>query len=179
MPGDVFERDCAERMGAPFKRRPANALNVEIGAPQDRCRLKTPSSWRGADPRAARWLASGGSALVLGLCGGNCPRLAQRSVDEERRSAPLGVADAVFEVARHVLGGAVLKDVDERASVGPYRTAVGETVLYGAFGGGDCVEQCVDADLFNVARWFVWRVGIDGTRRALRRHFAKAQEACG
>ena len=49
-------------------RRPANALNIEVGAPSPRCRLKTPEEWGAADPRAARWLLSGGSPYVLGVC---------------------------------------------------------------------------------------------------------------
>jgi len=49
-------------------RRPVNGLNIEIGEPQGRCRLRTPPHWGDADPRAARWLWSGGSPLVLGLC---------------------------------------------------------------------------------------------------------------
>jgi hypothetical protein len=60
--------DCPERIVLGVERRPANALNLEIGAPQDRCRCLTPEEWGAADPRAVRWLSSGGSALVLGAC---------------------------------------------------------------------------------------------------------------
>ncbi len=54
------------KLGVPA--RPANALNVEVGTPVPRCRLRTPAHWNGVDPRASRWLLSGGSALVLGHC---------------------------------------------------------------------------------------------------------------
>lgn len=57
------------QLGVPS--RPANALNVEVGQPLPRCRLRTPEHWGDADPRAARWLLSGGSPLVLGLCAPN------------------------------------------------------------------------------------------------------------
>lgn len=59
---------CSERVEMDVPRRPANALNVEVGTPLPRCRLKTPASWRGFDPRATRWLLSGGDPLVLGPC---------------------------------------------------------------------------------------------------------------
>ena len=63
---------CPNRIPIALERRPGNALNVEIGQPMDRCRLRTPEHWRGAS--AARWLASGGSPLVLGICSrGACP----------------------------------------------------------------------------------------------------------
>lgn len=71
-----LRRTCPERIEPPALRRPANALNVETGAPAARCRLKTPESWGDADPRAVRWLWSGGSPLVLGKCAcPGCPRL--------------------------------------------------------------------------------------------------------
>lgn len=70
-----FARACPERVELEVPRRPANALNVEVGAPRARCRLKPPEAWNGADPRAARWLLSGGSPLVLGTClCTKCPR---------------------------------------------------------------------------------------------------------
>lgn len=66
---------CPNRVEPAAERRPANALNVEIGAPMDRCRLRTPAHWRGAG--ALRWLASGGSPLVLGVCcASKCPERA-------------------------------------------------------------------------------------------------------
>lgn len=65
---------CPQRIALPVPRRPGNALNVEIGSPVPRCRCRTPESWGGFDPRAVRWLNSGGSALVLGPCSAEaCP----------------------------------------------------------------------------------------------------------
>lgn len=74
-----FAPACPDRIEPALLRRPANALNIEIGAPMPRCRLNTPEGWDGADHRAARWLASGGSALVLGVCAcATCPRAASK-----------------------------------------------------------------------------------------------------
>ena len=50
-----------------------NALRIETFHPSDRCRAKTPKEWNGVDPTARRWLNSGGSPYVLGLCTSNCP----------------------------------------------------------------------------------------------------------
>ena len=71
-----FKSDaCAHAIEMEMERRPANALNLEIGQPLTRCRLKTPDHWGGADPKAARWLLSGGSPLVLGYCACSaCPK---------------------------------------------------------------------------------------------------------
>lgn len=66
---------CPERIALGVERRPANALNIEIGTPLARCREQTPVAWEGVDHRASRWLLSGGSPLVLGVCcAENCPR---------------------------------------------------------------------------------------------------------
>lgn len=63
---------CPNRITPALERRPGNALNVEIGQGLDRCRLRTPKHWNGAS--ALRWLASGGSPLVLGACSrSSCP----------------------------------------------------------------------------------------------------------
>ena len=64
---------CPERVELPVPRRPANALNVEIGTPLPRCRLKTPSNWGDHDPRGTRWILSGGDPLVLWVCSVDCP----------------------------------------------------------------------------------------------------------
>lgn len=52
-----------------------NALRVEICTPADRCLLKMPEHWsEGAKTAGAlRWIGSGGSALVFGVCDRNCP----------------------------------------------------------------------------------------------------------
>lgn len=66
---------CVELVSPTLERRPANALNIEIGQPLLRCRLQTPEHWNGFDERATRWLLSGGSPLVLGVChAGACPK---------------------------------------------------------------------------------------------------------
>lgn len=66
---------CTDRVEVALARRPANALNVEIGKSLDRCRLQTPPEWGTADPRATRWLWSGGSPLILDPCAcATCPK---------------------------------------------------------------------------------------------------------
>ena len=65
---------CPQRIELPVAKRGANALNVEIGSPMPRCRCRTPDEWGADDPRAVRWLASGGSPLVLSACAPDaCP----------------------------------------------------------------------------------------------------------
>lgn len=67
---------CHERVGMDLPRRPANALNIEMMQPSVRCRLQTPDHWGSFDYRATRWLWSGGSPLVLGVCAcSSCPQL--------------------------------------------------------------------------------------------------------
>jgi hypothetical protein len=66
--------DCEHRISLPLLRRPANALNVEYQGPRlPRCRLLPPPEWGAADPRARRWLSSGGDPAVLGECSDGCP----------------------------------------------------------------------------------------------------------
>ena len=70
----AFAAACEHRISLDVERRPGNALNVEAGTPTPRCRLATPEEWGATDPRARRWLASGGTPLVLGCCGAAaCP----------------------------------------------------------------------------------------------------------
>jgi len=64
---------CVHRLVPLLLRRPANALNVEIGAPAPRCSLKLPDHWTGSGRSALRWLGSGGSPLVFGHCSADCP----------------------------------------------------------------------------------------------------------
>jgi hypothetical protein len=62
---------CGQLVSEPLIRRPGNALNVEIGAPLPRCRLKMPSHWSaigGPGASSLRWLGSGGSPFVFGPC---------------------------------------------------------------------------------------------------------------
>jgi hypothetical protein len=63
---------CSARVELGIERRGANALNIEIGAPSPRCMNKRPEHWP-ASASALRWLASGGTALVLGACSNPCP----------------------------------------------------------------------------------------------------------
>ncbi len=66
---------CGDRVGMDLPQRPANALNIEMMQPSTRCRLQTPEHWLDVDPRATRWLWSGGSPLVLGNCAcSTCPK---------------------------------------------------------------------------------------------------------
>jgi hypothetical protein len=60
---------CPSRRDMGVERRPANALNVEIGSPMPRC------IEQGPDGRGLTWLLSGGSLLAYGICGWRtCPR---------------------------------------------------------------------------------------------------------
>jgi hypothetical protein len=63
---------CPHRIEAAVERRPANALNIEIGSPSPRCKLKKPDHWP-ENSTAERWLWSGGSSFVFGLCSADCP----------------------------------------------------------------------------------------------------------
>lgn len=70
---------CPWRVALGVPRRPANALNVEVGQPAPRCRLRCP------DGRGDAWLLSGGSPLAYGYCSiRGCPRLATLAVLEPR-----------------------------------------------------------------------------------------------
>lgn len=63
---DLAER-CPHRVTLGIERRPANALNVEIGQPMPRCSLRAP------DGRGLAWVQSGGSWLAYGTCSaGEC-----------------------------------------------------------------------------------------------------------
>lgn len=67
---------CPHRIGLEVIRRPANALNIEMGGfgGCDRCKLKPPEEWGPNAPSVMRWLLSGGSPMVLGRCTpNNCP----------------------------------------------------------------------------------------------------------
>ena len=74
-PFETYRKTCTARLRMIQERRPVNGLNVEIGGSFDRCLDKTPAAWRGQGVSGVRWLASGGSALVFGICSPACPRL--------------------------------------------------------------------------------------------------------
>lgn len=64
---------CPHRIELTVPRRPGNVLNVEVGTPLPRCALRHPEHWPEGSS-ALRWLGSGGSALVFGVCTPrNCP----------------------------------------------------------------------------------------------------------
>jgi hypothetical protein len=63
----AFSSACPHRIEPTLERRPGNALNIEIGQPSARCRLRPPRHW-GAAVSVARWLLSGGDPMVLGYC---------------------------------------------------------------------------------------------------------------
>jgi hypothetical protein len=57
-------------------RRRGSCLCIETGITyRERCTLKPPDHWVQITnkPMVLRWLGSGGSALVLGICNNNCP----------------------------------------------------------------------------------------------------------
>lgn len=62
---------CPNRRECQQRRRPANALNVEIGSPADRCMMRPPV-WPEGHGNLS-WVLSGGSELDYGLCTADCP----------------------------------------------------------------------------------------------------------
>ena len=75
---------CGQRIDLDVERRPANALNVEIGSPLPRCRSKAP------DGRGDAWLLSGGSPLAHGLCVKHGCYWCDKSRDESRANVCVG-----------------------------------------------------------------------------------------
>jgi hypothetical protein len=69
-----MRKECSSRMAPESIRRPANALNIEIGTPMERCLLKLPDGWTEKGLTASRWLLSGGDCLIFGICSSNCPK---------------------------------------------------------------------------------------------------------
>lgn len=70
---DARLESCRSRIVPTLERRPANALNVEIGQPVARCLNRKPEHWP-ASVSALRWIGSGGGALVFGHCSwAHCP----------------------------------------------------------------------------------------------------------
>lgn len=72
-----FSEGCTAGLEAPLERRPANALNIEIGAPSRRCSMQPPDG-RGVtrDGSTLDYLRSGGSVLAYGRCEkAQCPKL--------------------------------------------------------------------------------------------------------
>ena len=71
MPASRYERGpetCAAYVAMGVPARKANALNIEVGQAQARCRCLTPEEWGAMDRRGVRWLMSGGTSLIFGLC---------------------------------------------------------------------------------------------------------------
>ena len=50
--------------------RQANALRIEVMSPSVRCTLRLPEHWSPGAKKlgALRWIGSGGSPMVLGVC---------------------------------------------------------------------------------------------------------------
>lgn len=67
-----MDQTCASRVEIALERRPANALNIEIGTSPARCLNKRPEHWP-STASGIRWIASGGSAMVFGICSADCP----------------------------------------------------------------------------------------------------------
>ena len=66
---DDLAPHCPSSIQPELARRPANALNVEIGEPRKRCGLLSP------DGRGMLWILSGGDVLAYGQCTKReCPR---------------------------------------------------------------------------------------------------------
>lgn len=148
---DVFAGQCQQQVCAPFERRPANALNVEPIQPLHRCKLKPPEHWPNDGPTASRWLLSGGSPLVFGMCTQACPaRSHGLLVDAIERGAVVAAEHPNF-------GGTV--------TVGPYHIAVGGIRFAMLHTGG--TSDVTDDDFktaADAARAFSYQVGW---RRAL------------
>jgi hypothetical protein len=70
------QRTCPSSLQPAIVPRPGNCWNVEITQPQCRCLKKAPDHWAALNaPSAARWLGSGGSPSVFGICTpGACPK---------------------------------------------------------------------------------------------------------
>jgi hypothetical protein len=75
---NLCAQPCPYRREIPLERRPANALCIEHFGGLARCVLKLPRHWKGMS--AARWLMSGGSALVFGICMQPCPAAEQEDL---------------------------------------------------------------------------------------------------
>jgi len=72
---------CQSRVTPDLERRPANALNIEIGQPLPRCINQPPAHWGDRAPSALRWIGSGGSPLVFGACSPRtCPLAREREL---------------------------------------------------------------------------------------------------
>ena len=161
--------DCRHLIQIGFERRPANALNVEhFPHAPERCRLKTPEHWGAVDPRAARWLLSGGSPLVLGYCSGNCP--AKNPADGTRFSFSAYAGRTVMSaIERGLVVHSAHPDFGGTLTVGPHRVAAGgsDPFVICAWGGDDGGTALRAADLDGwtfesaaaAARAFVYQVG--------------------
>jgi hypothetical protein len=106
-----YAAGCPSRIELSVERRPGNALNLEIGAPQPRCKLKPPSHWPTGRGTVTRWLASGGDALVLGHCSARCP-LEPRFCDRCGHRAEHHEPGASWQ------GGCLVKSEGERFACG-------------------------------------------------------------
>ena len=68
---EQYASKCPHRVTTEVERRPANALCIESFTGSARCLLKLPDHWE-EGTSALRWIGSGGSVLVFGLCSRPC-----------------------------------------------------------------------------------------------------------
>lgn len=139
---------CEHLVTSELIRRPANALNVEIGSPLPRCKLKPPQNWETTrnPPSVGRWLASGGSPLVLGQCNSACP-----------------LKSEIPQVVRFIEAGSVAQaehpDFRGCVTVGTYQTADGTKKWAVIHHGGTCDTGGEYESSIQAARAFVFQVG--------------------
>ena len=168
-----YSAGCPDRIDLGVERRPANALNVEIGQPMPRCQQQSP------DGRGLAWLWSGGSPLAYGqCCRSACPLLIER----DNVLAMAKFDEAVTAVAERIGAGHVLLSERVREgkrrsiSVGPHRTATSTKRQYGmivlpALPGENDIYAWPGAN--RAAREFVRLVGVDEAQNALTREARK------
>ena len=135
---------CEQLIRPTLLRRPGNALNIEIGAPLPRCRLKMPDNWTGSGRSSLRWIASGGDLTVFGPCTPNaCP---------SAFAYALSVVEAggVLQCEHPDFGGTL--------TVGPYHAADGQPFAILSHGCSVDLDAQFESAVAAV-RAFVFQVG--------------------
>lgn len=141
---------CESLITLGVTRRPANALNVEIGSAAPRCKLKPPQNWKLVTnpPSVGRWLSSGGSPLVLGPCNSACP-----------------LKNEIPQIVEFIESGSVAQaehpDFGGCLTVGAYQTADGSRNWAVIHHGGECDTGGEYDSSIQAARAFVFQVGKD------------------
>lgn len=151
---------CPHRIDVPLVRRPGNALNIEIGKPLDRCRLRQPEHWPSGT--AGRWLASGGSPLVFEPCSlrecPNDPRQARLRRLQSAVEASLADGDIL-----HIEAAPVVEKRTARVIAPGFSGTVGPVVGEG-FGAFSYGRWPIDERFLRsgeAARWIARYVGAD------------------